>query len=174
MTGFVRMAIATAVISHFAPVSALADSMTIVSRVSGVVESIEAREGQFVEKGAPLARLDDDLARIAVRKARARVRAAEARELETARHLEREEIMMKRGLIPPSELEDAQTAAAEAAGEAELARAALEEAELNLEYMVVRAPAPGKVIKVHAYSGQVIRLDVELSPLFEITRARED
>ena len=152
--------------------TAAAENITVVSRISGVIESVEAREGDVVRAGAALARLDDDLARVGARKAEALVRAAAARALETKRNLERQRIMAKRGLIPPSELEEAETAAAAAAGEEELARAWLEEAKLNLEYTVIKAPVSGRIVRVMAHPGQVIRLDVELTPLFEIKPAR--
>lgn len=147
---------------------AWAEDVTVTSRVSGFVKSVVVKQGDTVKKGDPLAYLDDEMARIAERKAKAEVKAAEAREMETKRHLERQEVMAKRGLIPPSELEDAQTAAAFAEGRAELARARLDEAKLNLEYTVIKAPTSGRMKKVFTYEGQVIRLDVEVTALFEI------
>ena len=141
----------------------------VASRVSGVVESVEAKEGAKVAKGDLLARLDDDLAKIEVKKAEAEVESTHARALEAKRNLEREEVLAKRGLIPPAELEDAQTKSASAKGDFQLASARLEEARLNLKYTEVRSPVSGRVVKIRAYEGQVIRLDVEVTTLFEIT-----
>ena len=142
------------------------------SRVSGVVKSVEAKEGARVVKGDVLARLDDDLAKIEVKKREAEAQSALARALEAKRNLEREEVLAKRGLIPPSELEDAQTKSASAKGDFQLAEARLEEARLNLRYTEVRSPVSGRVVKIRAYEGQVIRLDVEVTTLFEIAVER--
>lgn len=141
----------------------------VSSRVSGVVKTVEAKEGVKVAKGDILARLDDDLAKIEVKKAEAEVESTRARDLEAKRNLDREEVLAKRGLIPPAELEDAQTKSASAKGDFQLAEARLEEARLNLRYMEVRSPVSGRVVKIRAYEGQVIRLDVEVTTLFEIT-----
>lgn len=147
-------------------------AIKVASRVSGVVKSVETREGAKVAKGDTLARLDDALAKIEVKKAEAEVESTRARALEAKRDLEREEVLAKRGLIPPSELESAQTKSAAANGDFQLAEARLEEARLNLEYTLVRSPANGRVVKIRAYEGQVIRLDVEVTTLFEITVER--
>lgn len=144
-------------------------SIKVASRVSGVVKSIDVKEGQKVAKGDILARLDDALAKIEVKKAEAEVESARARALESKRNLEREEVMAKRGLIPPAELEDAQTKSASAKADFQSAEARLEEARLNLEYTQVRSPFSGRVAKILAYEGQVIRLDVEVTTLFELT-----
>jgi RND family efflux transporter MFP subunit len=141
----------------------------VASRVSGVVKSIEVKEGQKVAKGDILARLDDALARVDVKKAEAELESTRARALEAKRNLEREEVLAKRGLIPPAELEDAQTKSAAAKGDFQSAEARLEEARLNLEYTSVRSPVSGRIAKTLTYEGQVIRLDVEVTTLFEIS-----
>jgi RND family efflux transporter MFP subunit len=140
----------------------------VASRVSGVVKSVEVKEGARVAKGDVLARLDDDLAKVEVKKGEAKLESARARALEANRNLEREEVLAKRGLIPPAELENAQTKSASAKGDLQLAEARLEEARLNLRYTEVRSPVSGKVAKKLAYEGQVVRLDVEVTTLFEI------
>ena len=151
---------------------AQAGVIKVASRVSGMVKSVEAKEGARVAKGAVLARLDDDLAKVEVKKGEAETESARASALEAKRNLEREEVLAKRGLIPPAELEDAQTKSASANGAFQLAQARLEEARLNLRYTEVRSPVSGKVVKKDAYEGQVIRLDVEVTTLFEIAVER--
>jgi membrane fusion protein (multidrug efflux system) len=148
--------------------SAQAAPVKVSSRVSGMVKSVEVKEGAKVVKGSILARLDDDLAKIEVKKAEAELESVRARALEAKRNLDREEVLAKRGLIPPAELEDAQTKSASATGDLRLSEARLEEARLNLRYTEVRSPVSGKVVKKMTYEGQVIRLDVEVVPLFEI------
>jgi RND family efflux transporter MFP subunit len=147
---------------------AQAGVIKVASRVSGVVKSVDVKEGARVVKGDVLARLDDDLAKIGVKKAEAELESALALALEAKRNLEREELLAKRGLIPPAELEDAQTKSASAKGVSQLAEARLEEARLNLRYTEVRSPVTGRVVKIQAYEGEVIRLDVEVTTLFEI------
>lgn len=148
---------------------AQAGVVKVASRVSGVVKSVDVKEGAKVAKGDILGRLDDDMAKLEVTKAEADVESARARALEAKRNLEREEVLAKRGLIPPAELEDAQTKSTSAKGGSQLAEARLEEARLNLRYAEIRSPISGRVVKIRAYEGQVIRLDVEVTTLFEIT-----
>lgn len=161
------------IVTAFASYSwAQAAPVKVASRVSGVVKSVEVKEGARVAKGDVLARLDDDLAKIEVKKGEAEADSTRARALEAKRNLEREEVLGKRGLIPPAELENAQAKSASAKGDFQLAEARLEEARLNLRYTEVRSPISGKVVKKLAYEGQVIRLDVEVTTLFEITPER--
>jgi membrane fusion protein (multidrug efflux system) len=161
----VMLMIAAALVSY---AWAQGATVKVASRISGVVKSVEVKEGAKVVKGDVLARLDDDLAKIEVKKREAEAESALARALEAKRNLEREEVLAKRGLIPPAELEDAQTKSTSAKGDSQLTEARLEEARLNLKYTEVRSPVTGRVVKKLAYDGQVIRLDVEVTTLFEI------
>jgi RND family efflux transporter MFP subunit len=142
----------------------------VASREEGRVVEFDLREGQRVEEGDVLARLDDDLLRYEVDRARAQTTSDQGRiderraELENARRdLERLEDLSERGSARPVELDDARTetariAAQLAQAEADLAvsRAELARAERRLRDATIRAPFGGRVVSTMTELGEWI------------------
>jgi len=142
----------------------------VASREEGRVAAFDLREGQRVEGGDVLARLDDDLLRYEVDRASAQVASDEGRieerraELENARRdLERLEDLSDRGSARPVELDDARTqtariAAQLAQAEADLAvaRAELARADRRLRDLTIRAPFDGRVVSTMTELGEWI------------------
>jgi len=142
----------------------------VASREEGRVAAFDLREGQRVEEGDVLARLDDDLLRYEVDRASAQVASDEGRieerraELENARRdLERLEDLSDRGSARPVELDDARTqtariAAQLAQAEADLAvaRAELARADRRLRDLTIRAPFDGRVVSTMTELGEWI------------------
>lgn len=114
----------------------------LAARIPASVAALPFREGQRVEKGAVVVRLDDAALRAAVTAAEAVLKAAQA-------DLERIEGLLAKGAATPRERDEA---AARAAG----ARAALEGARDNLSYAVLRAPFSGRVASRPVDVGDVV------------------
>jgi len=106
------------------------------------VVELPFREGERVEAGAVLARLDDDAARSAVA-------AAEAAEAAAGADFRRMEALLAKGAATPREREDA-------AARAAAAHAALLVAKDNLAYAVLRAPFAGMVASRPVHVGDVV------------------
>ncbi len=129
------------------------------ARIPASVAALPFREGQRVEKGATLVRLDDAALRSAVAAAEAAVDAAEA-------DLARMEALLARDAATPRELDQARTRAAGA-------RAALSGAQDNLSYAVLRAPFAGRVTSRPVHVGDVVSpgstlIEIEGSGGFEV------
>ncbi|HEX7091919.1 MAG TPA: efflux RND transporter periplasmic adaptor subunit [Longimicrobiales bacterium] len=143
---------------------------SVSSKVPGRLAYLGVEEGDRVQAGTVIARLEAAEYEAAVRQAQAEVLAAEAARYEAEagvaqarRDLERAQTLAADSLIPPQALEDAQTAltVAEArlraaAARVESARQALAAAEANLENTRVRAPFTGTVLRKDAEVGEVV------------------
>lgn len=114
---------------------------SLSARMSSSVTELPYREGQWVEAGAVVVRLDDVALRSAVAAAEAGLKAAQA-------DLERTKALLEKNAATPRELEQmtAQAAAAEAR---------LTGAKDSLSYAVLRAPFAGRVAARRANLGDV-------------------
>ena len=127
--------------------------ISVTTRVSGVVDSIQADRGAVVKKGQPLATLDQ-------REFELDRRAAE--ETLTLSHLDyqRYQELFKQRLASQSELEQRKS-------KYELARVEFEKAKLVIDRSVVRAPFDGVVVDRFVRVGQKVLLE-ESTPLFKV------
>jgi RND family efflux transporter MFP subunit len=142
----------------------------IAPLISGRLVEVTVEEGDAVQEGQVLARLDDRDARVALQRTQAEVRAAQARLAAAqaqARNAERTEARTQRlaqaGVIARAQLLDVETANRAAlaelrAAQAQLgaARRAAEAARLMLSHTIVRAPFAGTVARKLADEGAVL------------------
>lgn len=142
----------------------------LASQVEGLLVELDVEEGDVVEEGEVIARLDASRAEIAVTRAKADVEYAKAvisqrrEELDNAqRDLGRIEQLDQLGSAGVSQLDEAQTLVASrkalfAQAEAELATAEgdLALAERELDDMTIEAPFAGRVIDKSSEIGQWI------------------
>ena len=105
----------------------------VLARASGVVEAILVEEGDMVEAGTVLLRLENDAQELSLRQAELR---REAMKDLFARHKK----MYDSGVLSPQEFETTENNYNQAGAE-------VEEAELNLSYTTVRAPFSGRVVR---------------------------
>lgn len=126
------------------------------SRISGVVERLFVRIGDRVEKGQLLAELDDrDL--IARRnEAAASAHQADANLAYARTDLQRKLALGTDGILPRSELDLAERAAAVAEQQLTGARASLEYATTQLAYTRIVAPIAGVVASVSTQEGETV------------------
>lgn len=153
----------------------------IAARADGVVESVDAKQGDKVAKGQVLARLDPRAARIAVATAKAGVAQAEAQLAELKVSLQQATQQAPRlaeaaraGAATGEAAARARDAVAtlkarQAAAEAALdaARQGLAGAELGLDATTLRAPVAGTVVARHLALGQTVSVGSG-QPLFEL------
>jgi len=121
------------------------------ARMPASVTELPFREGQRVEAGAVVVRLDDSALRAAVAATEAAVRAAES-------DLARTQALLEKGAATPRELEQ-MTAAARGA------QAQLTGAKDNLSYAALRAPFSGRIAARRVNLGDVANPGM---PLIEI------
>ncbi len=117
----------------------------IRARVTGFLDAVHFTDGSLVEKDQLLFTIDQRQFRTALRQARAQIDVAEATSAFTREQLERAEALVGNGTISESVVDERREAFLAAQGTLEQARAALELAQLDLEYSEVRAPMAGRI-----------------------------
>jgi membrane fusion protein, multidrug efflux system len=121
------------------------DKVDIVARVPGFIEERSFTEGQQVKQCDLLFRIEQATYKAAVEQARATLAKAKATQVNAKLQLERGQELLRNQNIPQATVD--QRAADDAAAQASVmeAQAALEQAEINLGYTVIRAPIDGRI-----------------------------
>lgn len=137
--------------------------------VAGTLERILVQRGQSVEEGAPLGRLDADMARAAVAQAEAGLRAAQAQARLAQDAFERATVIRRHDGGSEAQMVQAEAQRDLAAGQALAAAAQLEQARVNLARHTVRAPFAGVLTRVPDGPGVTVAAGATLFTL-EATR----
>ena len=135
------------------------EQVQITARVAGVVEQVRFMEGQTVKKGEVLAEIEPTRYSIAVRSAQAALEKAQASKEEAQASAGRRTAAneVKPGLLPAEQLDTAEARARTAAADASAAKAALDQAELNLRDAYVKAPMEGVLQTRTVQTGQYVQ-----------------
>jgi multidrug efflux system membrane fusion protein len=134
------------------------ERVEVRSRVAGAIKAVHFREGALVKEGDQLITIDPEPYAAEVDRAKAQVLAAEARltlaqkEQDRARRLQQ----ANSGAISESNVDQRVGAYREAEGNLRAAQAALQAAQLNLDYTQVRAPVAGRVGRLEITVGNLI------------------
>ena len=143
---------------------------TVSAQITGTLTEVLIEEGEHVEAGQVLARLDATAQQASLAQAQAQWHAAEALLLQaqaqlaqSERDLRREEDLVKRNLVSQQALEqartqvDTQSAQAQAQRkQVDLTAANVRSAQVQLGYCTVRAPFTGVVIAKAAQVGEIV------------------
>jgi multidrug efflux system membrane fusion protein len=123
------------------------ERIQITARVAGVVDAVKFAEGDVVRAGQVLVEIDAARYRIALRQAKAALDKAEASVGDAKAGLERRLGVNREapGTIREDELETYRTRLRTGEADVALARAGLEQAEVNLRDALVRAPIAGAI-----------------------------
>jgi RND family efflux transporter MFP subunit len=129
----------------------------IRARVSGQIERVHFEDGAIVRQGDLLFTIDQRPFRIAVDQARAGLERAEAQLTLAGQQVERYTPLAQSRIAPQAELDTRRSQLREAQAGVTAARAALAQAELDLEFTEVRAPRPGRVSDRRVDAGNLIQ-----------------
>ena len=140
-----------AVYSGTAPIEAFADA-TVIAKVGGEVQAILVEEGDDVESGDVLARLDGDRLGLEMEQAEANLRKLQ-------RDYQRNVDLNERGLISTGDFEKIQY-------EMEALQATFDLAKLELSYTEIRAPIDGVISERFIKLGNTIDVN---APTFQVT-----
>jgi len=157
-------------------------TVQVGSQVSGRIREILVDYNAAVKKGQVIARLDPQLltatleqARANYNAARADLQKASAQARDAERQLTRQRSLNERKLtaqadydtaLANSEVAEAQVAAAQ--GRVEQMRAALHQAQVNLDYATITSPIDGVVISRSVDVGQTVAASLQTPTLFVI------
>lgn len=150
--------------------------VTISPDVSGEIVALPVQEGDVVQKGDLLARLKPDDYRAQLKQQRAQVSQQKASlaerradSLQTHRTYQRKQKLYEKGVIPESELQDAESSYQQAVARLQSARYQVESAEASLQ------DAREQLEKTRLYapmSGTISKLEVEVGERVVGTRQR--
>jgi HlyD family secretion protein len=158
------------------------DTVQVGTQVSGAIQSLGADFNSIVKKGQVLARLDPSIIQAEIERAQANLLGAEA-DVErlnvllqdAERKLTRARELAARQLIAASELDAAELARRTneaqlkaAAAQVTQARAALSQAQVNLQKTVIVSPIDGIVISRSVDVGQTVAASLQAPTLFTI------
>lgn len=157
-------------------------TVQVGSQVSGMIESLHADFNSQVKKGQVVARIDPfpyrarrDQAAANLANAKAALIKAKVDLAQRKRELDRAQSLLKQQFVSQAEVDAALTAhegaiAQLAVSEAAVkqAQAALEAAELDLTYTVIRSPVDGTVISRQVEVGQRLSASFSIPTLFLI------
>ncbi|HEX5745441.1 MAG TPA: efflux RND transporter periplasmic adaptor subunit [Archangium sp.] len=143
------------------------EQVQITARVAGVVEQVRFMEGQSVKKGEVLAEIEPTRYSIAVRSAQASLEKALAAKAEADSAASRRAAAneVKPGLLPAEQIDTAEARARTAAADASAAKAAVDQAELNLRDAYVKAPMEGVLQTRTVQTGQYVQPGTVLATL---------
>lgn len=150
--------------------------VTISPDVSGEIVALPVQEGDVVQKGDLLARLKPDDYRAQLKQQRAQVSQQKATlaerradSVQTHRTYQRKQKLYEKGVIPESELQDAESSYQQAVARLESARYQVQSAEASLQ------DAQEQLEKTRLYapmSGTISKLEVEVGERVVGTRQR--
>lgn len=151
-----------------------ADVAQVTPLVGGPVREVLVDDTKHVKRGDVLVRLDDTDARITVARTEAQLAAAQA-DLEKAKtDLARRAALAKSGSVSGDEITVARNAMSIASANLRVAQAADEQARIDLERTVIRAPIDGVVSKRQVQVGQRVQPGATLMAVVPIQEAFVD
>lgn len=131
------------------------DSVDLVARVSGYLESILFVEGRYVKSGDLMFTLEKDKYRAEIESRKGAVSQIEANMVEAEKYLRRLQ-SARQGSVPEKDIEAAQRNVDFNKAQLVSAKAGLDLAEIDLSYTTVVAPMSGRVTKKHYSVGDFV------------------
>lgn len=128
------------------------EQASVVAQITGVVLDIYAEEGDFVEAGQVLARVETDRYRLEVEKAQAALKRLET-------DFQRKKELFDKELVSADDFE-------RVSAELQAQKAAFDLARLDLEFTSIRAPLSGYVSERLVRAGNLVKLH---DPVYRIT-----
>jgi RND family efflux transporter MFP subunit len=141
------------------------ESVEIRPRVTGYIESVNFTEGSLVHKNDLLFVIDQRPYRAALDKARAELTRARSHAELAHNDVVRSERLLAIKAVSQEEYDQRVNAAREADATVEAARAALETAQLDLDFTRVTAPVSGRVSKAAVTAGNLVTGGTGTSPV---------
>ena len=125
-------------------------------RVSGRLKNVYFEEGDYVKKGEILAKLDEDTFKASLNEARAKVADTYAIKINSFDMYRRNLALCRDGTVSKQECKNLLTNKNKGAAEYDLAKAQLENARINLNDTVLKAPNDGIILTRIIEPGSII------------------
>ncbi|MFL6527398.1 MAG: efflux RND transporter periplasmic adaptor subunit [Chthoniobacterales bacterium] len=141
---------------------------TIQARVQGYIVSQNYKEGQLVKKGDVLFELDRRPFQAALDQAKAALLQAEASAKQAELNAQRVEDLFAKKVASAQEHDNAVQSAAAARAQAESQRAAVEQAQVNIDYTTISAPVDGIGGLAKAQIGDLVSANTVLTTVTKV------
>lgn len=128
----------------------------VASKATGRLEFLGFEEGDLVQAGQVIARLDNKDFMATLDLTKATLQQAEVDSLDKGRKYRRAQSLLKSGSITDAELESAEAAYRNASAMVEQAKANVRVAEVSLDNTYIRAPFDGTVLTKNADVGEIV------------------
>ncbi|XWJ90207.1 efflux RND transporter periplasmic adaptor subunit [Phytobacter ursingii] len=132
------------------------ESVQLRPRVSGYIDKVNYTEGQEVKKGEVLFTIDDRTYRAALEQAQAALARAKTQASLAQSEANRTDKLINTNLVSREEWEQRRSAAAQAQADIRAAQAAVDTAQLNLDFTKVTAPIDGRASRALITSGNLV------------------
>lgn len=140
-------------VGHVMPVS----TVTIRPQIGGVIRTVNFQEGQEVKKGDLLFTIDPRPAQAALTLAKGSLQRDVAQLANAKIQFERDQKLLDQKLISQDVFDTSKAAMDALAGSVAADRAAVTNAELNLQYCEIRAPIDGRTGGLQFHEGNVVK-----------------
>ena len=143
---------------------------TIKARVAGEIQDLRLREGDSVQAGQVVARIDSTESQARLAQARQQADAAKAQRDIQQRQFDNNQALVNQGFISATALEASrsQLQAAQSNHQAALSAAAV--LQKNLADTVLRSPISGQVAKKHASNGEKVGPDAAVLDVVDLSQ----
>ncbi len=131
-------------------------AVALRSRVGGAIDTVSVPEGRLVTKGQLLFQIDPRPFQVSLDTAKAQLRQAEVLARQAESDFGRAERLVSTGAVSKQGSEDAATRHKERQALVQVAKAAIEAADLDLSYSRVMAPISGRVDRVLVTEGNLV------------------
>lgn len=132
-------------------------SVAVRPRADGEIVAVSFTEGDYVQAGQVLFRLDNRQARASVQQAEAEVKGAVAAERRATLDYERAEALVAKGFVATAIRDERRAAAFSARSEIETTKALLVQAQVALSFLTVKAPISGRTGELAFRLGSNVR-----------------
>jgi len=134
-----------------------ANTVQIRPLVEGTLDTVAFTEGQTVKKGEVLAQIDPRFYKAALDQAKAKLAQDKAQVENDRRDLERDQQLAERSFTSKQQLDQRRAAVAKGEALVDADQAAVESAEVQLDYTTITAPFDGRVGIRGVDAGNIVR-----------------
>ena len=132
------------------------ESVQLRPRVSGYIDKVNYTDGQKVKKGEVLFTIDDRTYRAALEQAQANLARAKTQASLAQSEANRTDKLVNTNVVSREEWEQRRSAATQAQADIRAAQAAVDAAQLNLDFTKVTAPIDGRASRALITSGNLV------------------
>jgi multidrug efflux system membrane fusion protein len=132
-------------------------TVAVVAQVGGTLDEVNFQEGDDVQAGQVLFRIDPRPFEAALRQAEATLARDSAQATSAHRDAERYKALVEKDYVTKSQADQADAAAAALSATLVADRAAVDNARLNLNYTTIKAPIAGRTGRLLVRQGNVVR-----------------